>query len=478
MSLQRHAAANLIGAVAPMVVGLLTVPLYLKHIGVERFGVLALVWTVLAYFGFLDLGLGRAVTQRISQLHEAKSVEVSDLLWTAVSATLVLGTLGGLALWIGAQAIFNARPTVSADIAAELMPATIWMAAALPALLSSSALGGALQARLRFFELNTIQVSTGLVGQVLPLGLAMFGHTSLSELIPAALIGRVLAVFLLVQQCRRHVPLLGRPTFIWSHLRPMLGYGGWMSALTVLGALLVTTDRFLIASLAGVRAVAQYTVPYDLVTRLMVVSGSLGGALFPRVAAADEQEGRALAIRSSATLTAVVTLLVVATMLAVGPFLSVWLGAEFAQAACGVPELILLGVWLNAVVIPHHTRFLARESPRSVVVVLLLELPVYFALLWYATVHWGIQGAAAAWSFRILMDTILLLRLNRTLKVTVRASALSGLFVLCALILALSNLSVIWKLFLAILLVFSSALLDRDLLVATVSSRGIRKLRS
>src|SRR5271165_6731772 len=59
---------NLVGQALPLLVGVFTVPIILKGLGIERFGLLALCWVVLGYFGMFDLGLGRATTKAVAEL--------------------------------------------------------------------------------------------------------------------------------------------------------------------------------------------------------------------------------------------------------------------------------------------------------------------------------------------------------------------------------------------------------------------------
>ena len=55
--------SNVTGMGLPMLVGMLTVPGLLQRLGHERFGVVALGGGRVGFLGFLDLGLGRALTQ-------------------------------------------------------------------------------------------------------------------------------------------------------------------------------------------------------------------------------------------------------------------------------------------------------------------------------------------------------------------------------------------------------------------------------
>ncbi len=53
---------NLVGQVLPLAIGLVVIPILVRDLGVERFGVLALIWLIVGYFSLFDFGLGKAIT--------------------------------------------------------------------------------------------------------------------------------------------------------------------------------------------------------------------------------------------------------------------------------------------------------------------------------------------------------------------------------------------------------------------------------
>ncbi len=466
MSLIKNTLSNILGGVAPMVVALMVVPSYLQYIGAERYGALAIIWALLGYLGFLDLGFGRAVTQRMAKQSGHSNDENSSLLWTAITISFILGLIGAFVLWISADYILSQLITIPVSNRIEASTAVIWVLLSLPIILPSSVLIGALQARLRFNELNLIQIFVSILSQLLPLTAAAYGYVELSYLVPAALVARLLSTVLLYFLCIRYIPITYKPVFNRLHLKPLLQYGGWISIMSLLAPLLVTVDRLFIGTMAGTRAVTHYTIPYDLVSKATIVSNSLSSAIFPRLASLKSVHARDMALRSNILLTAVMTPIVVAGQFLIHPFLIIWLGRDFALESANVSEIILIGVWLNSLAIPHHARLLTADNPKKVAIIYIFQIPIYFFFLWYGVTHWGVVGAAIAWSLRILIDTVMLIFTSNALADTVRLISVSLIIVVTSTLTTLCleyDSPYRWVIGVALLLV--SAIKDKDHIV-------------
>ena len=64
---------NLIGALLPIPVMILTVPVYIDYVGDARYGVISLIWVMIGYLGFLELGLAPATINALARLdHSAQ----------------------------------------------------------------------------------------------------------------------------------------------------------------------------------------------------------------------------------------------------------------------------------------------------------------------------------------------------------------------------------------------------------------------
>ena len=86
---------NLFGAIVPLPVAIITIPILIENIGTARFGVLTIIWMVVGYFSLFDLGLGRALTKLVaSNIGKEKNRENPKLIWTAMSMMGGFGLVG------------------------------------------------------------------------------------------------------------------------------------------------------------------------------------------------------------------------------------------------------------------------------------------------------------------------------------------------------------------------------------------------
>lgn len=410
MSIKRHTAYNLFGAVVPVAVGLVSVPLYLKVIGAERYGVLALAWLMLGYFGLFDLGLSKATAQRIASRRDADADRALTF-WSALLVNALTGLAGGILLFFLSDLVLSDYIKIAPALRSEVAAAAPWLGATVPVATLGGVVSGALVGRERFFEVNAISTVSTVLTLIAPLGTALLIGTGLSGLIIAALLARLLALVLLWGQCRRHVTGGQPPRITRAEVSALLGFGGWVTISGFVGPLMTVLDRFVIGSMMGAVAVATYTVPWQLAQRLLILPSALQGALFPRQAAAPPAEQTRLTGEGIRAVAAVTTPLVAAGIFLIGPFLTLWIGRALSFEATQVGQIALLGFWGNGMAYVPFAQVEARGEARTAAIVHVAELPVYLAALFFLMRYFGLAGAAAAFTLRCLADAAIFNRL-------------------------------------------------------------------
>ena len=390
---------------------LVTVPLYLRAVGLERYGVLALCWTLLATWAFLNLGLGPSVAQKIASLRHADPDARADVFWTALWVSCVIGMAAGLLVYCAAGLYFAAVHGLPVGIAAEIAGAKTWLAVIVPVVMIGSVLSGALQGEERFLEINVINSGATTLMSLTPLAVAYAHGPHLSGLLAASLGARIAALAAQFFACRRALPVRQVRWIRPKLLRQLLIFGSWISASTAIAPLLLTVDRLVIGATLGAAAVSIYTVPYNLVSRIQIVPAALATVLFPRFAATAQngEEGNRLEIECIAVLSTIMTPLTVFALAVLGPFLSLWIGQDLAVRSAPVAYLILFGFWANSVARIPYSRMLGSGRPDLITKITLAEVLPYIAMLFVGIWQFGVVGAAAAWSLRTLVDTAVFL---------------------------------------------------------------------
>ena len=180
-----------------------------------------------------------------------------------------------------------------------------------------------------------------------------------------------------------------------------------MAVFNVVGPLMVYADRFLIGGLLSAVAVAYYATPYEIVTRLWIVSGALTGVLFPIVAArlvSDLDSVRVVYRHAMRCVLGVLLPAVAVLYIFADKGLAWWLGSDFAQQGTGAARILLVGVFINALGQVAITVLHGAGRADWAAKLHVFELPFYLAALVFAAGRYGIEGVAMVWTLRVLFE--------------------------------------------------------------------------
>jgi O-antigen/teichoic acid export membrane protein len=409
----RGSLLNFIGQVIPLVFGVITAPTIVRRLGIERYGLLSLTWMVLAYFSIFDLGLGRVTIKYVAETWaKGREDHVPRLVWTLVAVLGVLGVAAALILGATAPVLVDRVFNVSAALVEEARATLYVLSIGIPLVFISGAFSGVLEARQRFDLVNGIKILASSSTYLLPL-LGLMAGMRLPGIVGLILASRLLSLALLIVLAFRVSPNLCCVSLSLSELSGLLAYGVWITVSNAVGLILTYLDRFMVASLLSMAAVAYYSAPYDAVTRLWIVPASVTTTLFPTFSAlearADQQQLEALFARSLKYVLLILGPVVLLIVLFADEILHAWLGSEFARISSTALQLLAVGVLINS--LSHIPYVLLQGVGRPDVVAKLhtLELPFYAVVSWGLVSRWGITGAAATWTLRVALDMMLLL---------------------------------------------------------------------
>lgn len=435
MSIAKNTSYNFVGALIPLAISIVTIPIYLKLVGIERYGVLSISWIFLGYFGLFDLGLGRATTQRIAVLKSAPAQQSSDTFWTALCLNIAIGVIGACALWAATAAFFGYGFKLDAQLRAEAVESLPLLALSVPVATITGVLTGALQGRERFASVNLVSTLSTAAFQILPLLLVMMVGPRLIWVLSAAVMTRIIAALILWYRCRNEFLADTKPVFNRAEVKSLLKFGGWVTVTSMCAPLLVMVDRVFIGGLIGAQAVATYSIAIQLAQRMTMLAQALTGATYPRLAGLDRAAADSLSIRSTETLVVILTPSAIIAIFLCGPFLRLWLGSNFDPLSVPISQLMIMGFWINSLAFVPFVRLQAVGRPDLVSYALMAQLPIYLGLLWLGMTRFGLLGSAIALALRLVIDYALLSVLARQLAAA-KLSVISLIVLLLAFSLA------------------------------------------
>jgi O-antigen/teichoic acid export membrane protein len=413
--LGRNILWNIAAIGLPVLVALVAIPSLLARLGTARVGCLTLAFALLGFASVFDFGLGRALTKFVSErIGSERRAEVPRYVSVATKASMVMGAFVAVTMLVASGLLDVAGMLqVPVELREEFVSAFRVAAIAVPLVVLSVVFRGVLEGFGDFRTVALWRMFFGCVSFGGPL-ISSFYTQHLSSAVGTIVLGRLFVVVALGRASKEHISVVGTGTHPSNPLRELIAFGGWLTVSNLLTPIMTYLDRFILASLVGVGVLAFYTVPYEMITKVLVLPAAVTTVLFPRFAEligigrSDWVPLFRQALRYLATSMGGIVLL----LIVVGrEGLSLWIDERFAVEALGVWRVLALGVFFNAMAHVPYAAIQAAGRADITAKVHLVELPIYLVGLVVLTQQFGILGAAIAWTTRMCLDLVLLLSL-------------------------------------------------------------------
>ncbi|MDR6534869.1 O-antigen/teichoic acid export membrane protein [Variovorax soli] len=417
-------AWNAGGLMLPLGVAALTVPQLLERLGPERFGLLALAWGLIGYAGAMDLGIGRALTQRVAGLRGIGELRsIPDVLATAGRITLLAGLSGGVL--IAAAAALGAGAWVRTDSTSicEIRNAMLLLAVALPAQAMTATYRGMNEAFLNFREISLLRAGLGVINFGGPFLVSLL-TSQLPWLVSTLVISRWLALLMFRRLAIGCLLSTGdgvqRGSYSKRVAASLLSFGGWVTLSGIVSPVLVHADRFLIASAISAAAVSIYVLPYEVVVQSLILAGAVSSVMFPGLSQLIQERPdqwqsyfnkwlRRIAGSMAVVCTALLFILPV--------LLPLWVKAALQPESVVIGQVLCLGVFANAIGSMFYALLHAKGRADITAKLHVVELPIFIFALVFLISNYGVLGAAWAWVGRMVVDAILLAVCARACRV-------------------------------------------------------------
>jgi O-antigen/teichoic acid export membrane protein len=283
VELVRSALAGAGARVATLLVGLFMTPYLVARLGIERFGVWALITAAVGMIGLCDLGLRNGLVRYLAAGLEApdRQSETSEILSTSLLFYGLVSAVVGPVLFAARGPILSFLG-VPPGLRAEASAAFVVAVASLLATNALAIFPAVCDARRRMDLMNGLGVATLLLTSVTTVVLIERGG-GLPEVAAAQLLGVIVYHVLVARAALRMAGPLGisPKRFSTRWFRRLFGFGARLQISTLCGVANRQFDKLLLSRWAGLTLVGSYEIAARVVANLGSTQTLLTAVLLP-----------------------------------------------------------------------------------------------------------------------------------------------------------------------------------------------------
>ena len=407
MSLKKNIIANCISQIYVTLIGIIIVPLYIKYMGAEAYGLVGFFAMLQAWFNLLDMGLTPTIARETARFRGGATDALSyrRLVRALEGIFLVVALVGGGTMlfastyiahdWLQASCL----PIDEVKIAIELIAVIValrWIGGLYRGVINGSEqlvwLGG----------YSTFIATLRFVG-VLPV--LHFVSATPTLFFGYQLGIAVLELIILLLKAYRLLPVIpigGRVAWSWRPLKPVLKFSLSIAFSSSVWVLVTQTDKLVLSKILPLAEYGYFTLVVLVASGVMVISGPVSAVIMPRMAKLEVEGDHDGLIRVYRQATQLVAIISGASSITIAfcaePLLWGWTGDNLlAYKAASILRLYALGNGILAVSAFAYYLQYAKGNLRlhlignALFVVLLMP-----AIIWAANQYGGV-GAGYVW---------------------------------------------------------------------------------
>ena len=404
-NLKINIIANFVGRFWVAIMSLAFVPIYIKILGVESYGLIGIYGSLQAIFSLLDMGLGVAISKEISSLivQEGKAQQLRNLVKTVESIYWGLSVFIAIAISVSSPLLAHYWINQKGLQEATVQQALILIGLLIATQFSFNFYSGgilALQHQVLFNLINIVMATLRGVGVIAVLWLTsptiqvFFAWQLLISLLQTLLCGRIFW---------QSLPLTSeKAQFKKKLLAGIQHFAIGMFGIAILGLLLTQIDKILLSKILTLEDFGYYSLANMVASNLIMLISPIIVAVSPQFAQlVSKREEKALAYlyHRSCQLLAVVVLPVATILALFAPeILTVWLGNPVTVKNTSLlVSLLVTGTAIHCLIHLPHSLMVAYNWTSLTFYQNLIAVIILIPALFWITNQYGSVGAALVW---------------------------------------------------------------------------------
>jgi O-antigen/teichoic acid export membrane protein len=407
LSFKKNVLTNFVSQIYVTLIGIIMVPMYVRYLGAEAYGLVGFFTMLQAWFQLLDMGLSPTMAREAARFCGGASdaLGLRRLLRVLESIFIGLAVLSGIAMMAASGVVSGSWLKVKQLTLGEVKQVIVLMAIIVALRLVCGLYRGTINGFERLVWLSGFNIAVATARFVLVIPLFIYVGTSPTQFFSYQLMVAVIEVVVLVAETYRILPKVEadqRLPWQWERLRGVLKFSLSIAFTNSAWVLVTQTDKLVLSKVLMLVDYAYFTLAVMVASGVMVVIGPISGALLPRLTKLSAESDDAGLIRLYRNATQLVGVIAIPTALVMAFFaeqvLWAWTGdAEIARKTQSALTLYALGNGILAMgAFPYYLQFAKGDLRLHLVGSCLFVLLLVPALVW-ATWRYGITGAGYAW---------------------------------------------------------------------------------
>lgn len=405
MSLKKNVIANFLGQGWRALIGLAFIPLYIKYLGIEAYGLIAIFAILQAWLALLDMGmrpaLGREMARFTGGAHNAQSIRdllrSIEIIGIAIAGAVALG-IWAASGWLAAEWVTAKNLPLQVIAQAFAIMGAVTALSFIESIYVSSIVG--LQRQVLQNVLTSILATArglgavGVLVWVSPTIDAFFIWQGLISLVTVAVFAGV--VYRTLPRC------LQPARFSWSALIGIWRFAAGMMAITLLTLLLTQVDKIVLSRMLTLEVFGYYALAGTVANALYMLIGPIATAFYPRftelVARGDEVALRSVYHQGAQLVTVLTGAAAIVLMVFGDRVLLLWTAdPALSQHVAPLLSVLALGTLFNGLMwIPYQMQLSHGWTTLTIKVNIVAVTLLVPGILW-AVPKYGAAGAAWMW---------------------------------------------------------------------------------
>lgn len=404
MRIGRNILAGLANSIFGALIGIAVVPLYLKYLGMEAYGLIGFFTATQALLALLDLGLAPTINREVARFSASGAMQQAR---TCLHTLAVV--YGGVAVLI-ALLVYVLAPFMASHWlqSRDLDPESVKAAIMLMGLVIACRWPiGLYQGALMGMQRLTVSSGVSIVMTTISHAGAVGTLALVSPTIEAFFLWQVASAILYVAVMRQAAwRVLGREgigPFDFNDLKRIWRFSAGMSGVAVSAVVLIQLDKILLSRILSLEDFGRYTLAVTVANGLYILLTPLFNVIYPRmsalVAASDSDALTRLYKQGAKLFLALFFPIAIAAAVFSQDLLYLWTGnQQLAKTSASIVSLILVGTTLNGVMHFPYALQLACGNTKLPLTINALLIMVTVPITILLALSYGAVGGALAWA--------------------------------------------------------------------------------